>query len=244
MVLVTIGTAANAFLGEAMWIIHRNTPGGPPAYFAESVNIWYQIMGTAASTLQAIAGDGLLVSSTVQKPMQQFIRIQIYRCFILWSSSYAVILLPFVIFIGTIGEASVAKLDTIDRLTRFRNSAVLAIMTLIAAASPDGNFFVGIAQHLGIAYYALSISLNIMVTTLICMRLFRASRGISAVLGQNNAKLYTSLTAILSESAALYSITGIMFIIPYARSSQLTIVFGVIYGDITVSTQASTSDRI
>ena len=117
-------------------------------------------------------------------------------------------------------------------------------MTLIATASPDGSFFVGIAQHLGIAYYALSVSLNIMVTTLICTRLFRASKGISAVLGRDNAKLYTSLTAILSESAALYSITGIMFIVPYARNSQLTIVFGVIYGDVTVSMQSSISDRI
>lgn len=117
-------------------------------------------------------------------------------------------------------------------------------MTLVASGSPNENFFVGIAQQLGVAYFSLSVSLNIIVTTLICVRLLQASRGISAVLGRDSAKLYTSLTAILSESAALYSVSGIMFIIPYARNSQLTVVFGDIYGDVSVSSQASMSIRL
>lgn len=63
-ILATIGSAVNAYFGEAMWIIGRNIPGGPPAFWAENVNIWYQIMGTAASVLQAIASDALLVRPT------------------------------------------------------------------------------------------------------------------------------------------------------------------------------------
>ena len=60
-VCATIGCAANAYLGEAMWIIYRNVPGGPPSYWAENTNAWYQVMGTAASILQAVASDALLV---------------------------------------------------------------------------------------------------------------------------------------------------------------------------------------
>ena len=105
----------------------------------------------------------------------------------------------------------------------------------MAAGVPAGNYFTGLAQQFGTAYYALTVSLNIMVTALICARLLHASRGISAALGSESAKVYTSVTTIVLESAALYSVTGIMFIIPYARGSETSIIFGDLYGAASVS---------
>ncbi|KAH9922724.1 uncharacterized protein B0H18DRAFT_1183390, partial [Fomitopsis serialis] len=115
----------------------------------------------------------------------------------------------------------------------FIASIVVAVFTLIAAGSPNGDFFEGIAVDFGTSYYALTVSLNIIVTILICARMLYMSKGVSAVLGPENSKLYTGLTAIFVESAALYSLAGIMFIIPYARNSQTAIIFGDIYGDVS-----------
>lgn len=110
----------------------------------------------------------------------------------------------------------------------------LAIIELILAGKPNGNFFGGKAINFGIPYYAITISLNILITILICTRLIRLSRAVDKVLGYENSKPYTAVVAILVESAAPYSIVGLMFLIPYARGSQLAISFGQVWAKFAV----------
>lgn len=61
LVLITISTAANLFYGEAMWIEHRDVPGGPAAYFSENEALWYNTLGTATDVTANVLGDGLMV---------------------------------------------------------------------------------------------------------------------------------------------------------------------------------------
>ena len=49
------------------------------------------------------------------------------------------------------------------------------------------------------------------------------------------ATAYTSSAAILVESAAFYSASGIMFLIPYAMQLQVGILFGQIWTKMSVS---------
>ena len=159
---------------------------------------------------------------------------QLYRCFILWQSSYLAVLFPSLVFLGSIGAN---RFHIISAKGRPSDCAVTAVsvLALVAAGSPEGNYFTGLAQQFGIAYYALTVGLNIMVTALICARLLHMSKRICAALGPEKAGMYTSVTTMLLESAALYSITGIMFIIPYARDSETSIIFGDLYGAASVS---------
>jgi hypothetical protein len=113
----------------------------------------------------------------------------------------------------------------------------LAIVELVGAFTPSGNFFGGRALIFGTTYYAMSISLNIILTLLICARLVYLSRIMRATFGSDheNARLYTGIAAMMAESAAPYTLVGIMFLIPYARQSQVSNAFGQVYAKLAVS---------
>ena len=81
----------------------------------------------------------------------------------------------------------------------------------------------------------MTIGLNVIVTSLICYQLLTMSKKVEEYLGEQNAQLYTGAAAILVESAAPYTLTGIIFLIPYARSSPVGAAFGQIWAKFTVS---------
>ena len=61
LVLFMIQLASEVLWGQFMWIDHRNYPGGPLAFYAASQVEWYVVIGTSATALANIFGDGLLV---------------------------------------------------------------------------------------------------------------------------------------------------------------------------------------
>ena len=113
-------------------------------------------------------------------------------------------------------------------------TAALAIIELVLAGKPGGNFFGGKTINFGTPYYTITIALNITVTLLIVFRLQKLSRAVSKTLGRDSAKMYSSVSSILIESAAPYSLVGIMFLIPYAMGSPTAISFGQVWAKLTV----------
>ncbi|KAF8487757.1 hypothetical protein JB92DRAFT_2820741 [Gautieria morchelliformis] len=194
LILLTIDISTNAFWGEQMWITFRDAPGGPPAFIAHDLSVWYQIVGSTSVVVLIFMGDAFLL----------------YRCYILWRSDYRIIALPVLIYFA---------------------SFALAIVELVGAYTPGGNFFQGRALIFGTTYYSMTISLNIVLTLLICGRLIYFSRLMRAAFGneQGAAKLYSGIAAMLAESAAPYTLVGIMFLIPYAQQSPTANVFGQLY---------------
>ena len=61
LVLITIYLSTEAIFGQEMWIVHAAAPGGPAAFLARNVNVWYQTMGTTASVILNMLSDALLV---------------------------------------------------------------------------------------------------------------------------------------------------------------------------------------
>jgi hypothetical protein len=75
----------------------------------------------------------------------------------------------------------------------------------------------------------MSIGLNILMTLGIAGRMLYLRRSIVDVLGPQHAKLYTGIAAMFVESGAVYSIWGLIFIICYARNSNVqNIVLGIL----------------
>ena len=109
------------------------------------------------------------------------------------------------------------------------------MIQVVVSGEPNGNFFGIKTIEIAVSYYAISICINIILTVLICARLLRASKQISSILGEEVATAYTSSAAILVESAAFYSASGIMFLIPYAMQLQVGILFGQIWTKMSVS---------
>lgn len=136
----------------------------------------------------------------------------LYRLFIIYGSKYIVILLPSIAYLAAFS---------------------LAIIELVLAGRPGGNFFGGRTLNFGTPYYAIMISLNMIVTLLICLRLFQHKKTLGGALGKEQAKMYTSVASMLIESAAPCSLLGIMFLVPYARGDGVAIAFGQVWAKLT-----------
>jgi len=199
LILVTIDVSTNAIWGEQMWITYRNRPGGVEYFLKTQVTVWYETLSSTSVVSLVFVSDALLI----------------YRCFVLWSSSYGIIILPSLIYLGAFA---------------------LAVCQLISSGVPGGDFFAGKAVNFGVPYYAMSIGLNILLTGLVCGRLVYLSRSVMNAMGSagtENARLYTGLMTIMVESAAPYSLLGILYLVPYALGSEIAIAFGQVWAKMT-----------
>jgi len=136
----------------------------------------------------------------------------IYRCFVIWGSNWWIIVLPILVYLGNVA---------------------LGILVLITAGTPGGQTFSGKTLDFGTPLYSMAISLNIILTSLICGRLLYISKWVRQVLGPESAAVYTGVIAILIESAVPYSVCGIIFLIPYVRGSQTSVAFAQVWGKVT-----------
>ncbi|THH08338.1 hypothetical protein EW146_g9025 [Bondarzewia mesenterica] len=125
----------------------------------------------------------------------------IYRLWIVWSYNYYVAAIPFLTFLA---------------------STALSILTIYQSARPGASLWSRTTIAFAVPYWSLSIALNILATLVIAARLLVMMRRIrQSGVGMHHARMYTSITAMVVESAALYSITGLIFIICYARNSNV-----------------------
>ncbi|TFK74027.1 hypothetical protein BDN72DRAFT_956097 [Pluteus cervinus] len=89
---------------------------------------------------------------------------------------------------------------------------------------------IGSQNQYGVAFWCLSLMLNLLVTCLITTRLLpflQHSQAHPMVAVQ--ARRYMSIISGLIESASLYSITGLLFVTLVVAGSPLQIVFGVLF---------------
>jgi len=124
----------------------------------------------------------------------------LYRCFIIWKDNYFVMIIPMLIYLA---------------------STALSIVMVYQTARPGANFWSTLTINYAVPYWSLTISLNIVVTLLISGRLFMLRKRMRDALGPQYAKKYTSAIAMLVESAAIYTGTGLLFLISYARNSYI-----------------------
>ena len=83
--------------------------------------------------------------------------------------------------------------------------------------------------YFAVPWVALSLGLNIIVTSMICLRLLRMRALIREVLSPEMSRMYTSVVAILIESAAPLSILGIGLVIAAAQKSPLMFAFAWVW---------------
>ena len=70
------------------------------------------------------------------------------------------------------------------------------------------------------------------------------SQQVRDALGSDNAKLYTSVAAIMIESAAPYTAMGILFLPFYARGNNVVVAMGQVWSKLTVSRARTLSENI
>ena len=76
-----------------------------------------------------------------------------------------------------------------------------------------------------IPFLSLTISLNILVTIAIVVRIQLYRYRLSNVLGSHHAVQYTSVSAMIIESAAIYSAFAIVLLVTFALNSPVFNIF-------------------
>ncbi|KAJ7362514.1 hypothetical protein DFH08DRAFT_950778 [Mycena albidolilacea] len=93
---------------------------------------------------------------------------------------------------------------------------------LIARLSQPGNtIWTKISINLAVPYLSISISMTIILTMLIAGRLLFMRSRLRKVMGPNMTIPYVTSTAMLVESATLYSVNGLILLISYGLNSAI-----------------------
>ena len=105
----------------------------------------------------------------------------------------------------------------------------MSIVELDAVTRPNSSIFTSTTVNLGLIYWSLSIAVNVLVTILIVARIYVVQRALSRALDEHSKhsdKFYSNVSAMLIESAALYTIPGIIFLVGYSLHSTLQFTVG------------------
>ncbi|KAF7306549.1 hypothetical protein MIND_00446200 [Mycena indigotica] len=195
LLLWTIAHSCNAIFGQYVWIDHRDVVGGPAEYLGENMTAWYNTLGTVAGICMNFMADGLLL----------------YRCFVIWGSSYIIIAFPVVVYFSAMS---------------------MAILLIYQSAIPAGTgFFSGSSISFGLPYTVLTVGLNVITTIAICVRLLFVRRKVRAILGEQHCQTYTGVVACLLESALPFTTLGIIYAIAYGRNSPYAFALLQVWAD-------------
>jgi hypothetical protein len=88
-----------------------------------------------------------------------------------------------------------------------------------------------------VPYLSLSLALNIIITLVIVLRLLTYRHRISKVLGSNYGTQYTSIAAMIVESAALYSAFSVVFLTLFLLNNPISATFLQSFTQVQVSTR-------
>jgi len=133
----------------------------------------------------------------------------LWRCWVIWTAS---------------GRVTTCIVTFFPALLLLASVAVGTLWTL-ESSHPGLYIHRKLPQAYGTAYYVISLSINITLTILIMIRLFMYRRSILRVLPEEHGRDYVSLATIVVESAALYSVFALIFVITFATNNPLSQIF-------------------
>jgi len=122
----------------------------------------------------------------------------IWRCWIVWNRRWAVIVLP---TLATISGAILAGFIISDQVVALRSLEAFTI-------AKKSEEFVKFST----VYFSLSVATSLTTTLLITLRILLVQR-VSKQNGVNNGRTFNPIVEILIESAVLYSVTLLTFVV-------------------------------
>ncbi|KAJ7781714.1 hypothetical protein DFH07DRAFT_385330 [Mycena maculata] len=134
--------------------------------------------------------------------------LMLYRTYIIWRS-IPVLLFPALVYLGALASG---------------------LGLLIETGQPGGTFGVGLVVPFGTAFWSISVALNVILTFLISYKLLHQHRRVRSLRVTEVGDRYTDIVAILVESAALYSISGLIYIPLFALNIPLQYPFAALLG--------------
>lgn len=112
----------------------------------------------------------------------------------------------------------------------------MSILLLHQVVSPGGTFWVPTSINFALVCWSTSIAINIMLTIGIVGFLLYMRFRVRRVMGSHHHSSYVSVSAMLVESALLYTVFALVFLIPLARNNSVNLIFFQALGQVQVST--------
>jgi len=142
----------------------------------------------------------------------------IYRLYVIWGKKYVIMIVPVVSCIAIV------------------TSGIALLIITSRGGSRTGTLSV---THIGTFSWSTSVALNVLCTILIAGRLVSHQRRLAHLAGSNTfvrhrLSYYSSVAVIFAESAALYSIVGVIYIPIFASNSELEPPFAALWGSLAV----------
>ena len=105
--------------------------------------------------------------------------------------------------------------------------AVMGIIYTYVNSRPGSGVFDAAAFNIGLAYFSISPSLNILLTLMIVIRLAMHRRNIQNAMGtlHTASGLYNAIVTMLIESCALYAVSSVLYIGPWGAGNHIADIF-------------------
>ena len=101
----------------------------------------------------------------------------------------------------------------------------MSCLQAIAASQPASSLWAANTVKFGLPYFSLTMTLNMLVTTIIITRLLLARRKIRSIMGDTHGHEYTSVAAMLVESALPTALVSLVLIALYAQGNTAMTLF-------------------
>ena len=112
----------------------------------------------------------------------------------------------------------------------------MGIMLIYQTSQPRNSIWNVSVVNFGLPYFSISIALNILLTLMIVIRLILHGRNVRTAMGApaGLGGLYVAIVTMLIESSALYAISSLLFIVPWATGSRASDIFLPVLAEIQV----------
>jgi len=148
-----------------------------------------------------------------------------------------VIAFPCVMYLGSVGTYMAPFKPAARLWANFVNIA-MGILFIYQTSQPNSSIWNNVAINFGLPYFSISISLNVLLTLMIVIRLVLHSRNIRSAMGApvGISGLYKAIVTMLIESSALYAVNSLLFIGPWGAGSHAADIFLPILAETQVRT--------
>ena len=105
---------------------------------------------------------------------------------------------------------------------------VMGTMLTYKTSQPDSNIRNPASIFkFGVPYFSISVSLNILLTLIIVIRLILHTRNIQSAIGATagGSRSYKAIVTMLVESCALYAVSSVLYIGPWSVRSFVSDIF-------------------